>query len=175
MIGDMNRMRVAAGLATFFILALGPCVTHAAPASPAPSPVTAPAVQVSTKSMEGMVVEDLYRAEMSRDPFTRSPGASSISAVAAAASAVIKGPEEFSIHELTLKGIMKDRAGDFAILVSLRGTTYILKKNVLRGPKNKPVPGVMGKVFPAQKKVLLQTSDKDVQTLILGEDDKEGI
>lgn len=126
----------------------------------------APAVQASTQAATS--VADLYRGERLRDPFSKPGGGDGAS--------VAEEAEVFSIHALQLKGVMKDRAGDCAVLVTPGGATYILKRGRLVDPRNKPVPGVTGKVFPLQKKVLLQTPDKDVQVFILGEDEegKEG-
>lgn len=119
---------------------------------------------------------DLYKAE--RDPFMEFQSASPGSAAIIAAG---QEPEPFNIHALTLKGIMRDKSGDSAILVQPNaGATYLLKKgklydaDKLYDPKTKPIAGVTGVVKYKQKTVHIMTSDKDVQTLILGEQ-QEGI
>ncbi|MBI3548975.1 MAG: hypothetical protein HY078_08050 [Elusimicrobia bacterium] len=157
------RTSAKAGLAAVMLTAAAPSFA-ASPAS-----VSKLSVEKSTSSQ---TAGDLYNSSGLRDPFA-APGTPSVSA--AAAPVARQQPETFSIHSLYLRGIMRDKAGDYAVLVSQAGTTYILKKGRLIGPKNKPVLGVTGKTFPAQKKVLLETPDKDMQTLILGEDNKEGL
>ena len=164
----LSLMAVGAGLGAY---AFG-----AAPTAPAPAVTSQPAkgqVPAATAS-ETTTPEQLYNASSLRDPFVSfgsvASAVRSVSPVAAAAA-----NETFSIHSLYLRGIMRDTTGDWAVLVSQAGATYILKKGRLLNFKHKVVPGVTGKVFSAQKKVILETPDKDVQTLILGEDNKEGL
>lgn len=128
----------------------------------------APAVAASTAAVRAEpTVQDLYPLEKLhlRDPFISAGGGSS--------SGFQGGGEiaEFSIHNLTLKGILQDPSGDYALFVDASsGNDYVLRKNTLYNDKNKPVPGVSGIIKPQQKTVHLLTSDQDVQTFILGED-----
>jgi hypothetical protein len=128
--------------------------------------IKTPAVVVSTAAVEAEpTVQDLYPVEKLhlRDPFIPLGGSSS----------GFQGGEivEFSIHNLVLKGIMRDPDGDFALFVDANsGSDYVLRKNTLYDSRNKPVPGVSGIIKPQQKTVHLLTSDQDVQTFILGEE-----
>ncbi|MEK9145958.1 MAG: hypothetical protein AAB339_10140, partial [Elusimicrobiota bacterium] len=80
-------------------------------------------------------------------------------------------PQEFSIHLLNLKGILKDRRGSYAILTDTLGGSFLLKDGKLFDYKNKPLPGVTGAIQPKQKSVTLMTPDKDVQVLRIGEEE----
>ena len=108
--------------------------------------------------------------ESTRDPFlTPGSGAPRVTA---------KEPTEFSIHNLVLKGILRDPSGDFAILVEQgSGASYILRNGRLYNSRKKPVRGIAGIIQAKRKKVHLMTPEKDVQTFILGEayKDKEGL
>lgn len=146
--------------------------TTAPKAAPQQMPAGAkPSVDKSTAaaaSGEPQTVQDLYHGDQ-RDPFQVQFGGGAPGAGAENPEAVV----EFSIHNLALRGIMQDRGGDFAVLAE-RGTgnPYVLKKGRLYDHRNKLVKGVTGSVKPKQKMVALMTPDRDVQTLILGEDEE---
>ena len=126
---------------------------------------SAESVVVST---EAASVETLYSAGKLRDPFIK-PGS-----VAAPKIAADAAPEEFSIHNLSLRAIMKDAAADYALFQDMNATTtYILRKGKLYGPKDKIIGGVIGTINLKQKGATLMTPDKDVQVFRLGEDEKE--
>lgn len=83
-------------------------------------------------------------------------------------------PEEFSIHDLLLKGILKGKAGDYAIFAGAgSGASFLLEGGKLLDASGKPIPGVSGMVRAAQKSVQLTTKDGDVQILKLGEEEEE--
>jgi len=134
-------------------------------------PAAAKDVKVSSAPAAALqTLKGVYHYEGLRDPFL-TPGAGAV---------VQKDWQtvEFSIHNLVLKGILADPAGNFAVLVDgASGASYILKNGYLYNPRKKLVPGVTGVVQPKQKTVHLVTTDKDVQTLILGEDtrSREGL
>lgn len=141
--------------------------------APAPKPATAPAVSASTKTAEP-TADDLYKAGRIRDPFTE--GGAGVSRRSTASSAAEKeNPAEMEaldIHTLTLTGIMADKSGDFAVMNAPSGT-YVLKKGKIYDSKGKLVPNVSGVVKAKQKTVHIMTVDsKDVQTLVLGEEEE---
>lgn len=136
------------------------------------SPVSAEdSVDTSTAIAKLKTVEDIYPGARYRDPFTETSAKSG----GISGSAVAEwDPEDFSIHELELKGIMRDKSGSFAVLKDrVVGMGFVLRQGRLYDLKNKPVPDVTGKINLAQKTVYLITSEKDVQTLRLGEDKEE--
>lgn len=131
----------------------------------------APEVDASTGGVRALGVDDIYGGAKLRDPFMKLAGAG---AAAAAAPPKDYDPEEFSIHQLELKGIMRDKAGMTALLVDLSSRfPFILRGGRLYDMRKKPVKGVTGVIKPAQKTVTLSTADKDVQILRLGEDADE--
>ncbi|MBI3300027.1 MAG: hypothetical protein HYZ75_17820 [Elusimicrobia bacterium] len=152
---------------TALSLLLALCAASAA-ANPPAAPAAAPAVAASTKSLS---VEEIYGAARLRDPFMKLMGAGIV-----APTKAIKeyDPEEFSIHTLELKGVLRDKSGPMALLID-PGTnmSFILRGGKLFDGKRKPVPGVTGSVKIGQKTVTLMTADKDVQTLRLGESASE--
>ncbi|MBI2361757.1 MAG: hypothetical protein HYV15_00005, partial [Elusimicrobia bacterium] len=78
--------------------------------------------------------------------------------------------ENFSIHSLELKGLMRDKKGHTALLFdAATATAFVLRGGRVYDPKKKPIPGVTGTIKMEQKTVTLMTADKDVQTLRLGE------
>lgn len=136
----------------------------------APAPARAEEVKASTAAAKVPEVGDLYGAGKMRDPFRALVGASSR---AGAVTAVVY-PEEVGIHDLELRGLMRDKAGVIAVLVEPKsGAGYLLKSGKLYDYKNKRVPGITGVVQARQKTVVLMTPDKDVQTLRLGETEEE--
>lgn len=148
---------------------LAPAPTRAAaPALPAEKPAPAAAAQAASTEPVRQGVSALYDGERYRDPFQPPKAASS------GGGAPIQDPsqpQEFSIHLLNLKGILKDRRGSYAILTDTLGGSFILKEGKLFDYKNKPLPGVTGAIQPKQKSVTLMTPDKDVQVLRIGEEE----
>ncbi|MDE2291350.1 MAG: hypothetical protein KGL53_04645 [Elusimicrobia bacterium] len=143
-----------------------------ASAAPAPAPgkpgPNATAVAVSTAAAQPDV-DDIYGGASFRDPFQPLAGAGV--APAAAAPAAAYKPEDFSIHTLQLRGILRDSGGPMALLVDSRNhLSFVLRGRRLYDPRHKPVPGVTGSVRPDHKSVRLMTADKDVQDLRLGGD-----
>lgn len=133
----------------------------------------APEVDASTGGVRALAVDDIYGGAKLRDPFMKLAGAG-VAAAAVAAPPKDYDPEEFSIHQLELKGIMGDKAGLTALLVDMNSRfPFILRGGRLYDMRKKPVKGVTGVIKPAQKTVTLTTADKDVQTLRLGEDADE--
>lgn len=131
------------------------------------------AVAESTKTVKPRTVDDIYKGSKYRVPFIE---ISVQSGGGAAIQTALKewDPEDFSIHELDLKGIMKDKSGAFAILTDrLAGVGFVLRGTKLFDFKNNRIEGVRGKINVAQKTVYLITPDKDVQTLQLGGDEEE--
>lgn len=112
-------------------------------------------------------VSSIYTVEKLRDPFLKG-GASGGALVSVAAKEFTV--EDFNIHNLFLKGIMKDADADYALLVDREfGISFILRKGRIYDLKNKPVPGVSGTIDIKAKRVNVMTADKDVQVLRLGE------
>ena len=133
----------------------------------------APAVEESTSGVKALGVDDVYGGAKLRDPFMKLAGAGAVAAPVAAPAKDFD-PEDFSIHQLELKGVMRDKAGMSAMLVDMNTHfSFILRGGRLYDMRKKPVPGVTGVIQPAQKSVTLTTADKDVQTLRLGEDANE--
>ncbi len=129
------------------------------------------AVAESSETVKPRTVNDIYTGASYRNPFDEvaiKRGGVSMSAAAN------WDPEDFSIHELDLKGIMRDRTGTFAILTDrLVGVGFLLRGGKLYDYRNNTIPDVTGKINVAQKTVYLITSEKDVQTLHLGEDEED--
>ncbi|MBI5882733.1 MAG: hypothetical protein HZB91_06470 [Elusimicrobia bacterium] len=145
--------------------AASPCFAQApgAPASPKPA---AAEVRSSTAAA---TAESLYSVGKMRDPFTKA-------AEGGAAPAGGCKDEDFSIHQLTLKAMMKDPKADFALLSDSCGKNFIfsagrLYKNAVL--KRNLVAGVSGKMGIGQKTLTLQTAEKDVQVLRLGEEEEK--
>ena len=83
--------------------------------------------------------------------------------------------EDFSIHQLLLKAMMKDPKADSPPVGFLRATTIFSAPAAFtrtRSPRN-IVAGVSGKMGMAQKTLTLQTAEKDVQVLRLGEEEEK--
>ncbi|MBI5596123.1 MAG: hypothetical protein HY928_08555 [Elusimicrobia bacterium] len=138
----------------------------ASAAAPAPE-AAATAVDASSAAAKPLTVDDIYGGAKFRDPFMKLGGAG----VAAAPSTVKEyDPENFTIHSLELKGLMRDKKGYTALLFDAStATSFVLKGGRVYDPKKKPVPGITGTIKMEQKTVTLMTADKDVQTLRLGE------
>jgi len=133
--------------------------TAKGPAMPEPARIeasTAPAVTADT----------IYTGDGLRDPFSRW-GASHGPARAFSL-------ENFSIHKIFLRGIMKDAGSDFALFVDNEaGASLILRKGRLYGPRKKLIPGVSGAIDFKKKMVTLTAPEGDVQVFQLGEAGKD--
>ncbi|MBI5245520.1 MAG: hypothetical protein HY922_17800 [Elusimicrobia bacterium] len=184
-------MRTIAAILLLWALAPAPAraasAAQGAQAQMARSTSTLPSVEASTSAERQVTVSDLYNGAKYRDPFAavtgESPAAAQIETLRASAAKgeeVEDGGEEdepaFSIHSLNLKGVMKDPRGAAAILVHVKtGEGFVLRNGRLYDYKNKRVEGVAGSIQlkqkPAVSSVTLMTPDKDVQILILGEDE----
>jgi hypothetical protein len=123
-------------------------------------------VRVEANVSTSPTVASIYTADHLRDPFARW-GAS-------------RGParpfsiEDFSIHKLFLRGIMRDSGADFALLVDNEaGVGFLLRKGRLYDPKKKAVPGVAGTINFKNKVVTLTAPEGDVQVFRLGEEEKD--
>lgn len=150
-----------------------PAVNPAHQPAPRKPKSKAPAVDESSGAAKALGVDDIYGGAKFRDPFMKLAG-SGVQAAPVAAAAKEFDPDEFSIHQLELKGIMRDKAGWTALLVDMNTRlSFLLRGGRLYDLKKKAVPGVTGVVKPAEKTVVLTTADKDVQTLKLGEDADE--
>lgn len=147
------------------LLASLACAAPAAPPAPAPAP--APAVAASTASAYVPASPTtVYTADKLRDPFVAGGGPT----VAAHPFTLA----DFSIHNLSLGGIMQDRAESFAVFSDLTyGYSLILKRGRLYDPKGKLIPGVTGKLDVKRKTATLETADQDVQVFRLGEEGEE--
>lgn len=146
------------------------CARAAAPALPAQAQAPAAAAQAASTEPARQGISALYDGERYRDPFQPPKAAASPAASAQAQDPA--QPQEFSIHLLNLKGILKDKRGSYAVLTDSLGGSYILKDGKLFDYKNKPLPGVAGAIQPKQKSVTLMTPDKDVQVLHIGEEEE---
>ena len=125
-------------------------------------------VKVSTAAVPTSI-EEIYTAGRLRDPFLK--GAS-----AAAGSLSVKSynPEDFSIHNLSLRGVMKDAGVDYALFSDMTlGVSFILRKGKLYDYKGRVVPGVSGTMDIKQKMVRLATREKDFQQFRLGAEGKD--
>jgi len=138
-----------------------------APAQAAAAPPAAATLGSSTAT-----ISTLYTGDRVRDPFLSSAMGGGSSRKPAE-----KGeggePEVVDIHALTLRGIMKDSAKDYALFSAESGSSYLLRDGKLFDERNKRVPGVTGKIKLKQKTVELMTAEKDVQVYRLGEDEKD--
>jgi hypothetical protein len=142
----------------------------AAPAQPAKGVPTAPAVPgaVGTSTAPAaeseVTVESLYPVDHLRDPF--------VHLGAGRGRARAFSLQDFSIHKLSLRGVMHDAGTDFALFVDNdAGWGFLLRKGRLYDPKKKVVPGVSG--FIKGKNVTLTTPDGDVQVFQLGKEEED--
>lgn len=141
----------------------------AAPAAPAASakPAKPGDVKISTAPAAAEVVDPgtIYTAEKLRDPFRQ---------LSASAGGVATHPfslDDFNIHNLSLRAIMKDRSISYALFSEQAyGVTFILRGSKLYDQKGKVVPGVTGALNIKQKTAHLTTQDNDVQVFRLGEE-----
>lgn len=141
-------------------------VAAAAAAAPAAAPaVTKPEVKASTPTP---TISSIYTAERLRDPFQ--PGGTGASAAAEKSFTI----DDFNVHNLVLRGTMKDGASDYALLSDREfGVAFILRNGKLYDSKRKAVQGVTGRIHLKEKTVELTGPDGDVQVLRLGEEEEE--
>ena len=140
-------------------------MTGSAAAAAAEAPVPAPLpIGVSTQT-----VSTLYTGDRVRDPFL--PAAMGVTSRRVEENS--DGPATVDIHALTLKGLLKDTDHDYALFSSDTGGVYMLRGGKLYNDRNKPVPGISGRIKLKQKTVELITAEKDVQVFRLGEDEKD--
>ena len=126
----------------------------------------APAVAASTAAPANAA--QIYTAAALRDPFTRA-GAAAMKVASRAFAAM-----DFNIHNLSLKGIIRDDVSDYALLGdNTFGVSFILRKGRLYDEKSKRVSGVTGSLDMKRRMVRVVASDGDVQILRLGETGKE--
>lgn len=154
---------------------LSSAVFAAAPPAPGAPPAQggAAAGAADAKAAEAPTVETYYTADKLRDPFLSAQTAGAVKPKPAVEQTAAES-EEFSIHNLSLRALMKDVSADYAFFTDPGSKlNYMLRKGKLFDPKNKPVPGVVGSIEIKKKTVTLTTPDKDVQIFRLGEDAKE--
>ncbi|HAZ07799.1 MAG TPA: hypothetical protein DCZ01_04570 [Elusimicrobia bacterium] len=137
----------------------------AAAAPVPPAAAAALAVGVTTHT-----ISSLYTGDRVRDPFLP---ASMGSGPSSRPTDEKEGSVVVDIHALQLRGLMKDSVADFAIFAGDAGQTFLLRAGRLYDGRNKPVPGVTGRIKIKQKRVELITADKDVQVFNLGETDED--
>jgi hypothetical protein len=154
-----------------------PAVQAATPASPAQragkataaTPGATPGASASSIPDEVDVstmatVESLYPVDHLRDPF--------VHLGAGRGRARAFSLQDFSIHKLSLRGVMHDAGTDFALFVDNdAGWGFLLRKGRLYDPKKKVMPGVSG--FIKGKNVTLTTPDGDVQVFQLGKAEED--
>ncbi|MFI5347142.1 MAG: hypothetical protein ACHQ51_12280 [Elusimicrobiota bacterium] len=149
-------------------------LASAAVAAPASAPASKPggaSVQASTAAasasplvgLSTYTVSTLYTGDRVRDPFLPQSMGGSVRVHEKGAPIVT------DIHTLQLRGIMKDSASDFALFSTDDGMTLVLRAGRLYDDRNKPIPGVTGRIQIKQKRAELVTADKDVQVYSLGE------
>ncbi|HAM34329.1 MAG TPA: hypothetical protein DEB40_09215 [Elusimicrobia bacterium] len=131
----------------------------------AASPADVPS-EVKASSAAAASVSSIYTAERLRDPFARWGGSRG--------AARPFSMDDFSIHKLSLRGIMKDSVSDFALFVDNEfGATFLLRRGRLYDGKNKAVPAVGGSINFREKMATLTAAEGDVQVFRLGEEEKE--
>ena len=111
-------------------------------------------------------VGTIYTVERLRDPFARwGAGRGRVRAFAL---------QDFSVHKLSLRGILRDAGTDFALFVDNEaGWGFLLRKGRLYDPKKKAIPGVVGVIDFKRKTVTLTATEGDVQVFRLGEEEKD--
>lgn len=172
-------MRMKAFVALGAVLAAAACfaqparaVSSGAPPAPAPSSAPASAAAPAGAEVKASTAapnpSTIYTGERLRDPFL--PAA----AGGANAGKPFSVDADFSIHNLSLRGIMKDAGTNYALFAdSGYGVSFILRNGKLYDGRNKPVPGITGKLRSKEKWAQLETVEHDVQIFRLGEDEKE--
>ena len=131
-----------------------------------PAAAAAP-FEVKTSTAPPADPSTIYTAEKLRDPFQAASAGSS-------AGRPYSLENDFNIHNLSLRGVMKDSGADYALFSDTGfGATFILRNGKLYDSRNRPVRGVSGKLRVKGKWAMLETADHDVQTFRLGEEEKE--
>lgn len=119
-------------------------------------PASTQTVKASTMSP---TVDQLYRSDNMPDPFVAAGMGGEVKRVQTQTAAA---PIPFSIHDLTLTGIMEDSKGKQAVFSNLNtGISYVLTGGKLFDVKKKPVHGISGVI--QGKQVILMTEEEDVQ------------
>ncbi|MCX5797280.1 MAG: hypothetical protein NTY77_17450 [Elusimicrobia bacterium] len=155
-----------AWILTAAALVLGVGLPEARAASGPAGGAPAAAAPVEVKASTAATVGSIYTGERLRDPFARW-GASRGSARAFSL-------QDFSIHKLYLRGIMRDAGTDFALFVDNEaGGGFLLRQGRLYDPKQKAVPGVTGTIDLKKKMATLTAPEGDVQVFRLGEEEKD--
>lgn len=155
------------------MIALLCAVLFALPAS-AGAPASAPAETGAVRPALGTsthTVSSLYTGDRVRDPFLAASMGGGARKTATEDGVEDKGLVD--IHSLILRGIMRDATLDFAVFSTDTGSTYLLRGRRLYDERNKPVPGISGRIRAKQKSVELVNVDKDVQVFRLGESEAD--
>lgn len=141
---------------------------------PAAVAAPAPPVHASTGAAPGsgplsvttQTVADVYTGDSVRDPFLPP-------AMGGGGGKRVDKNGPLDIHSLHLRGILKDRASNFAIFATEAGQTLLLRGGRLYDGRNKKIPGITGQIDVKLKRVELITADKDVQVFTLGETEQD--
>lgn len=150
------------GILTAFLLGL-----LAGAAQAAPIKKKSEAVQKSTVTAPTSVLT-VYTASKKRDPFIKMSGGRRTVKTEA------DGAAGFSIHNLSLRAVMKDQRMGFALFTDNEtGLSYLFRKGKLYNERRKRVRGVMGTLNIRRKSVHLFTSGKDSKDFRLGQVDEE--
>lgn len=164
-------------LAVLFALALPGATFAAAPAAPAPTPAkpaasAPPVASVSVSTAPPPTPASIYTTERLRDPFAPLSQGGGGGGVNAAGKAF--GAEDFNIHNLSLRGMMKDSKADYALFQDENfGVSFVLRRGRLYDSKNKPVRGVTGRLRVNDRWAELETAEHDVQIFRLGDENKD--
>jgi hypothetical protein len=109
-------------------------------------------------------IGSIYTAEHQRDPFARWGSGHG--------RARAFSPQDFSIHKLSLRGILRGAGTNFALFVDNdAGWGFLLRKGRLYDPKKKALPGVAG--FIKGKTVTLTAPEGDVQVFQVGQEEQD--
>lgn len=128
-----------------------------------------PFAEVKLSTATPASIDEIYTADKLRDPFLKGTSA-------AAGNLPVKSynPDDFSIHNLSLRGVMKDAGVDYALFSDITlGVSFVLRKGKLYDYKERVVPGVSGTLDIKQKMVRLVTREKDFQQFRLGAEGKD--
>jgi len=176
---ERRRSCPGAGLQKPNYIAVAALLMFAVDAAAAPAPnkkKNADRAEVAETTAAAKTPADLYLGLRYRNPFValRGRGGGAARDNAAGFERIKFNLEDFNIHQVDLKGFMKDKGFVYALLVEPEsGTGFIVRKRKVFDYKNNSVPGVTGTINLAQKTVILQASDGDVQTLTLGEEEED--
>ncbi len=152
----------AKGILTVFLLSLLAGAAQAAPVKKKSKDVRKSTVTAPTS------VLTVYTASKKRDPFIKTMGGRRT------VRTDDDGVDNFSIHNLSLRAVMKDQRMGFALFTDKEtGLSYFFRQGKLYNERRKRVRGVMGTLNIRQKSVHLFTSDKDSEDFRLGQVDEE--